>query len=401
MTTDFSAPQSAVLACLVADAAGMGVHWIYSQGKLSAIAKNHSGILEFLEPDASNYEGVPAFFAHPQRKVGEGSNYSEYIRVLFRALNENGFSPGSYIRAFGEHFGIGGSYVGYADGPMRETVYNMTSRMKDLHHSIASMKSSLPTIKLSGAAHYISRYFFEFDTEGLKQTVRNPLRLQEFSRDELQEVDRIIDELAAENQALGPDDDQMPALSRGAVLPVFYSGSRLDEISEQAIRITSNNDTAVAYGIFFSRIMADLYEVVGDSSLAVMEIKSELIKLLDKHMHVLPDTSQALIQEVVDSSQLDYRGMAKRFGAACHVDMAVPLSLHILLHTSSFSEAVQANNRASGDNCGRSLVLGPITGAIYGVGGESGIPEDWLTRTVLVQEISSSPAWKLLEGEKR
>ncbi|GAB6090525.1 ADP-ribosylglycohydrolase family protein [Spirochaeta dissipatitropha] len=394
---NLSASQAAVLGCLVADAAGMGVHWIYSQGKLSAIAKDHAGNLEFLEPEASNYEGVPAFFAHPLRTAGEGSNYSEYIRVLFKAINTDGFSPGAYIRAFGEHFGVGGSYVGFADSPMRETVYNMTSRMKELHRSINSMKSTLPADKMSGAAHYISRYFFEYDTVGLKQTVRIPLRLQEFSRDELLEVDRIIDELSADHQALGPDDDQMPALSRGAVLPVFYSGSRLDEISEQAIRITNNNDTAVAYGIFFSRIMADMYEAVRDRGQPAMDIKSELIQSLNQHIYLLPDASKARMQEAIDSTELDYRGMAKHFGAACHVDMAVPLALHILLHTSSFSEAVQANNRASGDNCGRALVLGPLAGAMYGAGGDSGIPEDWLTRTVLVQEIRRSPAWKLLE----
>ncbi len=389
--TNLTKPQTAVAGYLVSDAAGMGIHWIYSQGKLSSIAKNHGGELEFLEPDQQNYQGVPAFFAHPLRKAGEGSNYSEYVRILFRALNESGFSPGDYIRAFGEHFGVGGTYVGYADSPMRETIYNMAHRAKELSTTIQNMKTSLPLDKQASAAHYISRYFFEFDGNELKQTVRAPLKLQEFSQDELQEVDRIIDGVMSLSSPLGPEDDQMPALSRATVLPALYSDSELDAIGEQAIRITNNHALAVAYGLFFHRIMADLYSLSPSDT-----GKNSFIRSIQKHKDLLPEKSRNLVQEALDSQELDYRGMTKHFGAACHVDMAVPLSIHILLHTTSFTEAVRVNNRASGDNCGRAVFLGPIAGVLYGVGGENGIPLEWMEKTVLLEEITQNPGWKKL-----
>ena len=40
--------RAAVLGSLVADAAGMGLHWIYSQGKIAQIVGDNRGIAEFL-----------------------------------------------------------------------------------------------------------------------------------------------------------------------------------------------------------------------------------------------------------------------------------------------------------------------------------------------------------------
>ena len=66
--------RSAILGTLVADASGMGLHWIYSQGKIAKAVKANGGGAEFLEPDESNY--------------------GEYIYVLLRDISEGGFDPG-------------------------------------------------------------------------------------------------------------------------------------------------------------------------------------------------------------------------------------------------------------------------------------------------------------------
>ena len=125
ITPTLDKARTSLAGFLVADAAGMGIHWIYSQGKIKSVAQDNGGNLEFLHPDPKNYEGVPSFFAHPLKSAGDGTNYSEYIPVLLKAIEDGEFSVGAYLRAFGEHFGVGGTYVGYADGPMRETIYNI------------------------------------------------------------------------------------------------------------------------------------------------------------------------------------------------------------------------------------------------------------------------------------
>jgi ADP-ribosylglycohydrolase len=400
--------HDAILGTLVADAAGMGVHWIYSQGKIASIAKNSgskssgdksAGSVSFIEPNPENYQGVPAFFAHPHKKAGEGTNYSEYYYVLLKALGDQGFSLGDFIRIFGEHFGVGGTYVGYADSPMRETIYAMTKQSKELERVCIEIDSSLDSAKKKGASHYIARYFFEFDTPGLKETVRAPLKLQQFSQEELQEVDRIIDRVSQKIPPLGPDDDQMPALTRSALFADLYSGDELKHKLHQAVQVTNNNPKALDYSLYFAHILSDLYEkrrelLAGtktaenslDSTLektTVEHLAKEFARSATKWASLLSQDSAELVKQALGSQNLDYRAMTKHFGAACHVDMAVPLSIHILVHTNNFQEAVETNNLASGDNCGRAVFLGAIAGVLYGTGGEFGIPLDWIKKTQL------------------
>lgn len=390
--TNTSAVRAAILGTLVADASGMGLHWIYSQGKIAQVVQANNDVAEFLEPDRKNYEGVPSFFAHPLRSAGDGSNYGEYTLVLLRAISADGFDAAGYIRTFQEHFGPGGEYVGYADGPMRETVFNITRLAKEIEQRVLDVSVSLDEEKRESAAHFISRYFFEYEPEGLREQVRTLLKLQQWKKDELAELDRMLDAVADDAGAIGPDDDQMPALSRSAVLAHFYEGGELDAVVERAVRITNNNDTAVAYSRFFARIMRDIYTgetPVGDEG-------AYLRSLVERHLHLLAAPSQELVTQALGYESLDLRGATKSFGAACHVDMAVPLAIHILLRTDSFAAANRANIMASGDNCGRAVMLGPIAGALYGVGGERGIPEAWIDRTTSVAAAAKTPGGSLL-----
>lgn len=387
--------RSAVLGTLVSDASGMGLHWIYSQGKIAQIAKRHDGVVEFLEPDEANYQGIPAFFAHPHKTAGDSTNYGEYVYILLRAISETGFDAGRYIRAFQDYFGIGGEYVGYADGPMRETLFNITKLGKEIDQRVRNADSPLPPDRKGIAAHYISRYFFEFDTGGLKETIRSPLKLQEFSKQELEHVDALVDEVSTIEKKIGPDDDQMPALSRSAILAHFYEGDELDTVVEEAVRITNDNDDAVAYSKFMARILRALYE---SGRPAPADVASVLRRLIETHIDVLSNKARELVQQALAMESLDHRGATKTFGAACHVHMAVPLLVHLLLNTDSFREANRYNILASGDNCGRSIMLGAVAGALYGIGGEKGVPEEWISRSTIVERAKATEGGKLLLG---
>lgn len=386
--------RDAVLGTFVSDASGMGLHWIYSQGKIAQIARSQD--VEFAEPDPANYEKVPAFFAHPHKRAGDSSNYGEYLYVLLKSLSADGFDAGAYIRTFQEYFGPGGEYVGYADGPMRETLFNLTTLTKRVEQQVLEIAVPLSQERKRAAAHYIARYFLEFDNEGLKETVRVPLRLQEWSKDELAHIDTLVDEVSTVGKQVGADDDQMPALSRSAVLAHLYSGAELDNRVEKAVRITNDNDAAVAYSIYLARIMRELYD---SGRPAIAEVPRRLRELFAAHLDVLPDGARSLVSQALDSTELDYRGMTKTFGAACHVDMAVPLVVHILLHTASFREANRVNILASGDNCGRAVMLGAVAGAAYGVGGEAGIPEPWIERSTIVARANDTDGGRLILGD--
>ena len=374
--------QAALLGTLVADAAGMGLHWIYSQGKIAQIVRANGGDAAFIAPDPKHYDGVPAFFAHPLKNAGDSTQYGEYLYVALRATTADGFDAGTFLREFQAHFGPGGTYVGYADTPMRETLYNVAHLGKILHERAMAVDSSLEKAKQKDAAHYISRYFFEFDADGLKAQVRTPLKLKEWSAAELEEADRLVDVLTEDVGAVGPDDDQLPALTRSALLAHFYEGTELDAMTERAVRVTNNNGKAVAYATFMSRLLRDLYEHGASPE--------GLRAAIESHIGVLDGDSADLVREALSYESLDYRGVTKHFGAACHLDMGVPIALHILLNTGSFAEAVNANTMASGDNCGRAVFLGALAGVLYGIGGDTGIPEDWIARTTILERVGGT-----------
>jgi len=63
---------AAVMGALVADAAAMGLHWIYDPARIAEVAGN--GSAAFVPPDARNFENVMAFFAHGARHTGDFSH---------------------------------------------------------------------------------------------------------------------------------------------------------------------------------------------------------------------------------------------------------------------------------------------------------------------------------------
>lgn len=73
-----------ILGALVADAASMGLHWVYDQAHIRKLAPEAP---EFRTPQAADYEGVKGYFAHPTRTAGDLSQYGEQAVVMHRALD--------------------------------------------------------------------------------------------------------------------------------------------------------------------------------------------------------------------------------------------------------------------------------------------------------------------------
>lgn len=54
-------------------------------------------------------------------------------------------------------------------------------------------------------------------------------------------------------------------------------------------------------------------------------------------------------------------------GTACHIPHAIPLILHILYHTNSFTEALEKNTVLGGASCDRGFCIGALAGLAYDV----------------------------------
>ncbi|GIX14238.1 MAG: ADP-ribosylglycohydrolase [Paracoccaceae bacterium] len=112
-------PAEAILGAHLADAAALGLHWLYDPERIAAL----KGPIAFRPPDPADYEGARGVFVHHGRRAGQGSHYGEQMRVMTRAILAAGeYRTEIYASAFLASFGPGGSWVGYADRATRGSV---------------------------------------------------------------------------------------------------------------------------------------------------------------------------------------------------------------------------------------------------------------------------------------
>ena len=114
---------------LVADAASLGLHWIYDVDRIAEITASQDGKCAFTPVDAKNYEDVPSYFAHAGRLNGMLTQYGEVLYLAIRSMNacDGKFDSTSYKESFANHFGPGGAYQGYIDRPTRGALENIAN----------------------------------------------------------------------------------------------------------------------------------------------------------------------------------------------------------------------------------------------------------------------------------
>lgn len=112
---------AAILGALVADAASLGLHWLYDSARIAEIEENAE--LVFRQPNPSDYTGTSGFFAHGCKQTGESTGYGEICLLMLKHLAKHGeFNRRAYQLEFRTHFGPGGEYIGYVDSPTRQTL---------------------------------------------------------------------------------------------------------------------------------------------------------------------------------------------------------------------------------------------------------------------------------------
>lgn len=111
--------RNAVIGALTADAAAMGLHWLYDQARIREVAGEAP---DFRAPNRADFADK-GYFAHEGKRPGEPSHYGAQMLAMSASLTRAGrFDDEDYAWAFQEAFGYGGWWRGYIDRPTRATL---------------------------------------------------------------------------------------------------------------------------------------------------------------------------------------------------------------------------------------------------------------------------------------
>lgn len=128
---DIEARASVVLGALVADAAAMGLHWLYDPERIATIADRQEPT--FLAADQGHFDGTKGYFAHSGKAAGELSQYGATLVLAMDSLiaTEGRLSIPDYQRRYLAFYGPGGDWKGYVDRPTRGTLTNLGASVTD------------------------------------------------------------------------------------------------------------------------------------------------------------------------------------------------------------------------------------------------------------------------------
>lgn len=128
---EIEARAAVVLGALVADAAALGLHWLYDPGRIAEIAERQEPA--FLAPDRRHFDGVKGYFAHEGKQAGALSQYGATLALAMTSLlaTEGRLAVPDYQRRYLAFFGPGGEWTGYVDRPTRGTLANLGKEVTD------------------------------------------------------------------------------------------------------------------------------------------------------------------------------------------------------------------------------------------------------------------------------
>jgi ADP-ribosylglycohydrolase len=368
-----------VLGALVADAAAVGTHWIYDQDHIRKIAPEAP---EFMTPDAANYDGVMAYFAHPNRKNGDQSQYGEQLIVMLKALeaNDGVYDAHIYASQFRAHFGYGGAYVGYIDHATRETLNNF-QRAEDEALKLARAlpydgEPKVTTAMIGKALAAVVKY----DADTLQNGFEADVRATHNDDAIMAHALNVLDVIRDMPPLRGAHDEQLPAIAK---LPGLVASMECDvapdaffDAIDSAVRTTSDHERAIAFGRVSAAMMwaASTTDNMNEIVIAGRAVAT-------------PETG-ALLADAIDMTDQDTNVATKHFGMACDLNYGVPSVVHNMLTAPTYQEAIRRNIYAGGDTCGRAMLIGAVMGAVHGIGGEQGIPKEWIENLSVDRNLS-------------
>ena len=361
--------KNTLLGALTADAAALGFHWIYDQQRIYDIA---SLLPEFHTPSSADYMGVPSYFAHSKKNSGDVSHYGEQTITLLHSLSDNQgvYSKAHYQNLFCEHFGYGGDYIGYIDRPMRDTLDKITS-----NQLLVTKKAN--AITFHGDEEQKQK-LITLITNLVKQSTSSSAVAQAgIENKDLPYAKKLFQVLKTLTDYHGADDEQLPAIAKLPALAALYAGdNKLCQFTESAVRVTNNNDRAVAFGQVASKMIETAIltqDVPNVIEAARQSATPEILSLIDQALNLRNKSTPEV---------------TKQLGMSCNLEFGIPSVIHNLSKQDTFTESIRQNIYAGGDSCGRSILLGAVLGNIYGVNEDKGIPQSWIEKLAQKEHIT-------------
>jgi hypothetical protein len=352
----------------VADAASLGLHWLYDSKRILEVGGQSP---EFLPPKSDYFKGGFGYFAHEGKQSGDVSHYGAATGVLTDSLlaNKGALNIRDYQRRFRTFFGPGGQWQGYIDNPTRITLDKLNSiEQNAIEQALSTTTAELTDKQKRILVQKVLPYTRYLSGDQLAAPVRRAINLT-YQEAEIQDAGVHIAETIDQHliPESGADDMQLPAVSKLPPLVAAYCGDPgVLDMAEAAVRVTNHNDDAVAWAKCAARLLNHLF------------LGEPMSVALDAATSEAPDPEN--IHKARAGNSLDAPGAGDTFGRTCYLHEAMPVIFHILAHAQSYTEAVRANIQCGGDSCGRAWIIGPAMAAIHGVGGERGIPLSWLAR---------------------
>lgn len=354
-----STQKKALLGVFLADAAALGLHWLYDEQRLRSLAQEKE--ILFRDPDQAVYKDAFGYFAHGKKKSGALSHYGTNHQLMIRHLinNKGQFNIKTFQKEFRDYYGPGGDYVGFIDNPTRITLENLAQYDYQLVEQAKALSKGLSEDVAKVVIQKVLPYLKKFRGEELVTPVKNAIEITYTEPEVLQVALDMAKNLDQNYLATsGADDQQIPALSFVTALTFLSANPQnLDSTIKSAIRVTNHNDMAVQTGLFFSRLLQALSDG-SELKAAITELKPELPQA------ILEKVDQALELSESNSNQ-ELLAVAKTLGQTCYLKESLPLALYILLTSQSLEESLKRNVLAGGDSCGRSLVVGSIGALLH------------------------------------
>ena len=145
-----------------------------------------------------------------------------------------------------------------------------------------------------------------------------------------------------------------------------------------AAALLSSNETSLKHTIAATSLLRHAISFQ-EMDLAVVD---EIVMCLDDREELARE-----VAAVKGSLDKDYVDANESFGTGCSNPGSFQGALHAMLTSQSYPECIRKIARGGGCNCSRANLAGACLGAIFGIGGDNGIPLEWIEKTDGISEI--------------
>ena len=117
---------------LVANAATLGIHWIYDYKYLETLAKKES--LLFMKQERVHFEAAEnSYYSYPNSEVGDVTVQGDILIWLYEAMKDNpNLSQKDYSKLLYQQFKPGGTYSGYVESYAKKHVITILAKSINL-----------------------------------------------------------------------------------------------------------------------------------------------------------------------------------------------------------------------------------------------------------------------------